>query len=92
MARTRFALILYSRMVTHKAVCHTLSNLFLFEIYEDMVQILLMLTVFFTQDSEVENLFCGASPGSEPSCSSAIISSAWGFSLFNMTLSMALLG
>ena len=32
-----------------------------------MVQILLMLAVLFTQDSEVENLFCGALSGSEPS-------------------------
>ena len=31
-----------------------------------MVQILLMLEVLFTQDSEVEDLFCGASSGSEP--------------------------
>ena len=35
-----------------------------FEINEDMVQILLMLEVLFTQ---VEDLFCGASSGSEPS-------------------------
>ena len=32
-----------------------------FEINEDMVQILLMLEVLFTQDSKVEDLFCGAS-------------------------------
>ena len=38
-----------------------------FEISEDMVQILLMLEVLFTQDSKVEDLFCGASAGSEPS-------------------------
>ena len=38
-----------------------------FEIDEDMVQILLMLEVLFTQDSEVEDLFCGASSRSEPS-------------------------
>ena len=38
-----------------------------FEIYEDMIQTLLMVKVLFTQDSEVEDLFCGASPGSEPS-------------------------
>ena len=38
-----------------------------FEINEDMVQILLMLEVLFTQDSKVEDLFCGASFGSEPS-------------------------
>ena len=38
-----------------------------FEISEDMVQILLMLKVLFTQDSKVEDLFCDASSGSEPS-------------------------
>ena len=38
-----------------------------FEINEDMVQILLVLEVLFTKDSEVEDLFCGASSGSEPS-------------------------
>ena len=32
-----------------------------------MVQILLMLEVFFTQDSKVEDLFCGAPSSSEPS-------------------------
>ena len=36
-----------------------------FEIDEDMVQILLVLEVLFTQDSEVEDLFCGASSSSE---------------------------
>ena len=53
-------------MVAHKAVCHTLSKAFL-KSTEDMVQILLVLEVLFTQDSEVEDLFCGASSGSEPS-------------------------
>ena len=38
-----------------------------FEIDDDMVQILLVLEVLFTQDSEVEDLFCGASSRSEPS-------------------------
>ena len=38
-----------------------------FEINEEMVQILLMLEVLFTQDSRVKDLFCGASSGSEPS-------------------------
>ena len=32
-----------------------------------MIQILLMLEVRFTQDSKAEDLFCGASSGSEPS-------------------------
>ena len=36
-----------------------------FEIDEDMVQILLVLEILFTQDSEVEDLFCGASSRSE---------------------------
>ena len=38
-----------------------------FEISEDVVQILLMLEVLFTQDSKVEDLFCGASSGSDSS-------------------------
>ena len=32
-----------------------------------MIQILMVFEVVFTQDSEVEDLFCGASSGSEPS-------------------------
>ena len=39
----------------------------LFEINENVVQILLMLEVLFTQESKVEDLFCGAFSGSEPS-------------------------
>ena len=39
----------------------------LFEINEDKVQILLMLEVLFRRDSKAEDLFCGASSGSEPS-------------------------
>ena len=38
-----------------------------FEIYEDIAQILLMLKVLFTKDSEVADLFYCASSGSEPS-------------------------
>ena len=38
-----------------------------FEISEDMVQILPMLEILLTHDSKVEDLFCGASSGSEPS-------------------------
>ena len=36
------------------------------EIKTDMVQILLMLGILFTQNSKVEDLFCGAPSGSEP--------------------------
>ena len=39
----------------------------LFEVSEDMVQILLMFKVIFTKDSEVEYMFCGASSSSESS-------------------------
>ena len=90
MVRTRFGLILYFRMVAHKAACHTLSKAF-FEINEDMVQILLVLEVLFTQNSEVEDLFCGVSSGSEPSLFFSNYSSAWGLSLFKTTFSMTLL-
>ena len=61
MVRTRFAMILYFRIVAHKAACHALSKAF----SKSMVQILLMLEVLFTQDSKVKDLFCGASSGSE---------------------------
>ena len=40
---------------------------FCYHLPAGMVQILLMLEVLFTQDSKVEDLFCGASSGSEPS-------------------------
>ena len=36
----------------------------LLEVYEEMVEILLMMQVFFAEDPESEYLFCGA-----PSCS-----------------------
>ena len=38
-----------------------------FEINEDIVQILLLLEVLFTQDSKYEDLFYGAASSSEPS-------------------------
>ena len=63
-----------------------------FEINEDMVQILLILEVLFTQDSKVEDLYYSASPGSEPSlffCNYFFL--VWGLSLFKKTFSMTLL-
>ena len=45
---------------------YSLSKAF-FEINEDVVQMLLMLEVLLTKDSKVEDLFYGASSGSEPS-------------------------
>ena len=52
MVRTRFALILYFRLVARKAACLTLEGFL--EINEGV-------------DSEVEDLFCGAPSSSEPS-------------------------
>ena len=37
-----------------------------FEINEEMVQNLLLLSVLFTHDSKVEDLFCEASSSSDP--------------------------
>lgn len=52
-------------MMDYKAACHTLSNDY-FNIYEDMLKIILMLKVLFIQGSKVEDLYCGAFPGSKP--------------------------
>ena len=43
----------------------------LLEVYEDMVEILLMLQVFLAENPEIEYLFGGAPFGSETACSSA---------------------
>ena len=57
--------MLYFLIAAHKASCHTLSKAFLNEVYEDMVEILLMLQVFLAEDPEIEYLFYGAPSGSE---------------------------
>lgn len=59
MARSRFALILALCMVAHKPDC--------FEMYKDMVQILLLFKVLLTQGIEFEDLLNDAPPGYEPS-------------------------
>ena len=64
----------------------------LLEFYEDMVEVLLMLQVVYAGDPEIEYLFCGAPSGTETACSSAMISSACGWSLFRMIFKMTLLG
>ena len=38
------------------------------EVYEDMVEVLLVLEIFFTEDSKVEDLLCGA-----PACPEACL-------------------
>ena len=40
----------------------------LFEVHEDIVEVLLVLEIFLTEDSYVEDLLCGA-----PSCSEACL-------------------
>ena len=65
----------------------------LLEVYEDMVEILLMLQVFLAEDPEIElNCSVVLLPALKPTCSSAMISSASGWSLFRMIFSMTLLG
>ena len=49
------------------------------EISEDMVQILLMLEIHFTQDSKVDDLFCGTPFSSEPSLLFSNYCSSLGF-------------
>ena len=39
-----------------------------FEVYEDMVEVLLVLEIFLTQNAQVEELLCGT-----PSCSEAYL-------------------
>lgn len=59
MARSRFALILALCIVAPKSDC--------FEMYKDMVQIVLLFQVLLTQGIVFEDLFNGAPPGYEPS-------------------------
>ena len=64
----------------------------LLEVYEDMVKVLLVLEIFLTEDSWVENLLCGAPSCSEACLFSVMIFSTCGFNLFRMIFSMTLLG
>ena len=50
MTRIRLALMLFFFMVAHSAACQTLSKAFL-KIYEDMVEVLLVSEILFTEDS-----------------------------------------
>ena len=59
-----------------------------FEINEDMVQILLMLEVFFSQNSKLKICSVVLLLTLNTTCFSAIISSAWALSLFKMTFSI----
>ena len=49
MSRIRLMLMLYFFMVANKAACQTLSKAFL--VYDDMVEVVLVLEIFLTEDS-----------------------------------------
>ena len=64
MTQIRLVLMMYFFMVAHKAACQTLSK-GLLEVYEDMVEVLLVLKIFLTENLYIED---GA-----PSCSEACL-------------------
>ena len=65
----------------------------LLEVYEDMVEVLLVLVIFLTENAQVEDLLCGT-----PSCSEACLffgddlPRLWLQYVQSMTFSMTLLG
>ena len=66
----------------------------LLEVFEDMVEVSLMLEIFFTEDLYKCRLkICSVVllPALRPACSSAMTFSACGFNLFSMIFSMTLL-
>ena len=90
MVRTRFALILYFRMVAHKAACHTLSKAFL-KSMKTWYRFCWCWRYFAHRILRLKVCSVVLLPALNPACSSAIISSAWGLSLFKTTFSMTLL-
>ena len=84
------AVILYFRMVAHKAACHTLSKAFL-KSMKIWYRFCWCWRYFSHRILRLKICSVVLLPALNPACSSAIISSAWGFSLFKMTFSMTLL-
>ena len=64
----------------------------LLEVYEDMVEVLLVLEIFLTENASLK--FCSVVllPALKPACSLVMIFSACCFNLFSMIFSMTLLG
>ena len=63
----------------------------LLEAYGDMVEVLLVLEILFTEDSQVEDLLCVVFlPAPNPACSSAMIFSACIFSMLGWLMSYPL--
>ena len=90
MVLIRLSLMLYSLMVAHTAACKTVKRLP--EVHEDMVKRLCWCCRYFSQ-SILRLKICSVVllPALKPACSSLMISSACGFSLFRI-LYMTLLG
>ena len=65
----------------------------LLEVYEDMIEVLPVLDMFFKKDKNPLKI-CSVVlfPALKPACSSAMIFFACSFSLFSMIFSMSLLG
>ena len=80
MVRTRFALILYFRMVAHKAACHTLSKAFL-KPMKTWYRFCWCWRYFSHRILRLKICSVVLLPALNPACSSAIISSACFFSL-----------
>ena len=64
MTLIRLVLMVYFFMVAHKAACQTPSKAFLRSM-RDMIEVLLVPVIFLTEDSQVEDLLCGAPSWSE---------------------------
>ena len=75
MVRTRFALILYFRMVAHKAACHTLSKAFL-KSMKTWYRFCWCWRYFSHRILRLKICSVVLLPALNPACSSAIISSA----------------
>ena len=64
----------------------------LLEVYEDMVEVLLVLEIIFTEDHRLKICSVVHLPALKPACSPAMIFSASSFNLFRIIFSMTLLG
>ena len=64
----------------------------LLEVYEDLVEVLLVLEIFLTEVLRLNICSVVLLPAMKPACSSAMIFLACGFKLFDMIFSMTLLG
>ena len=64
----------------------------LFEVYEDVVKVLLVLEIFLARFLRVKICSVVLFPALKPACSSAMIFSACGFNLFSILFSMTLSG